>query len=94
MSGIPSPLFVEALEPYGEAFDALNTRGYRSIVGAIALLFMRYRSAPTRERKQIRWVLLAGVMAILLGSIGFVLPEFGVIPPPGHEFSVLTVVSA
>ena len=63
-------------------------------MGAIALLFMRYRSAPTRERKQIRWVLLAGVMAILLGSIGFVLPEFGVIPPPGHEFSVLIVVSA
>ena len=91
VSGIPSPLFVEALEPYGEAFDVLNTLGFSIVVGAIALLFMRYRSAPTRERKQIRWVLLAGVMAILLGSIGFVLPEFGVIPPPGHEFSVLMV---
>jgi signal transduction histidine kinase len=94
VSGIPSPLFVAALEPYGQAFDALNALGYLIVVGAIALLFMRYRSAPIRERKQIRWVLLAGVMAILLGSIAFVLPEFGVIPPPEHDFSVLTVVSA
>ena len=94
VSGIPSPVFVEALEPYGDAFDALNTLGYTIVVGAIALLFIRYRSAPARERKQIRWVLLAGVIAILLGSVAFVLPEFGVIPPPEHEFSVLTVLSA
>ena len=37
VSGIPSPLFFEALEPYGEAFDALNTLGFSIVVGAIAL---------------------------------------------------------
>lgn len=94
LSAIRSPLLVEALEPYGPMFDALNTIGYTVVLGGIALLFMRYRAVPTRERKQIRWVMLAGVMAILLGSIGFVLPEFGVLPPLEHEFSVMTVVSA
>lgn len=94
VSGIPSPLVVEGLEPFGQIFEALETVGYLIFLGAVALLFMRYRAAPTRERKQIRWVIFAGVVAILLGSIGFVLPEFGVIPPPEHEFSVLTVVSA
>jgi signal transduction histidine kinase len=94
VSGIPSPLVVEGLKPFGQIFEALETVGYLIFLGAVALLFMRYRAAPTRERKQIRWVIFAGVMAILLGSIGFVLPEFGVIAPPEHEFSVLTVVSA
>ena len=94
VSGIPSPLVVEGLEPFGQIFEALESVGFLIFLGAVALLFMRYRAAPTRERKQIRWVIFAGVMAILLGSIGFVLPEFGVIPPPQHEFSVLTVVSA
>ncbi len=94
VSGIPSPLFVEGLEPFGQIFEALQSVGFLIFLGAVVLLFMRYRAAPTRERKQIRWVIFAGVMAILLGSIGFVLPEFGVIPPPEHAFSVLTVVSA
>jgi len=81
VTGIRSPLFVEALEPYGPMLAALDVLGSALFLGAIALLFMRYRGAPTRQRKQIRWVLFAGVVAILVGVIPSILGELGVIPP-------------
>ena len=81
VTGIRSPLFIEALEPFGPMLVALDALGYSIFLGAFALLFLRYRAAPTRERKQIRWVLFAGVVAILVGVIPSILGELGVIPP-------------
>jgi signal transduction histidine kinase len=81
VTGIASPLFVEALESLGPMLVSLNAIGYAIFLGATALLFMRYRAAPNRERKQIRWVLFAGVVAIVVGVIPWILGELGVIPP-------------
>jgi signal transduction histidine kinase len=80
-TGIASPLFVEALEPFGPVLGSLNALGYAIFLGATALLFMRYRAAPSRERKQVRWVLFAGVVAIVVGVIPSILGGLGVIPP-------------
>jgi signal transduction histidine kinase len=85
VTDIPSPLFIEALEPYGRMLVALNTLGYSIFLGAIALLFMRYHAAATRERKQIRWVLFAGVVVVLVGVIPAIVTELGVIGPIGDS---------
>jgi signal transduction histidine kinase len=94
---IPSPLFVEALEPYGPTLVALNTLGFSIFLGAIALLFMRYHTASTRERKQIRWVLFAGVVVVLVGVIPSIVAELGVNGPSGDSSTprvALTVLLA
>jgi len=80
VSGIPSPLFIDALEPFGETFVALNALASFIFLGAIALLFLRYRATSTRERKQIRWVLFAGVVVLLVGVVPSALAGLGVIP--------------
>ena len=95
VTGIPSPLFIEALEPYGPMLATLSTLGYAIFLVAIALLFMRYHAAATRERKQIRWVLFAGVVVILVGLVPSILADLGVIPPPdsGPAQTVLSTLS-
>jgi signal transduction histidine kinase len=85
VTNIPSPLFIDALQPFGRLLVALNTLGYSVLLGASALLFMRYRAASTRERKQIRWVLLAGVMIVVVGVIPSIGAEFGVTAPIGDS---------
>jgi signal transduction histidine kinase len=92
ISGIPSPLFVKALQPYGRMLATLNTLGFAIFLVAIALLFLRYHAATTRERKQIRWVLFAGFVVILVGVIPSMLAGLGVSPPPGNSL-VQTVLS-
>jgi signal transduction histidine kinase len=81
LEGIRNWLFIEALRPYGATFASLNALTSLVFLGAIGLLFMRYHSASTRERKQIRWVLFAGVVVILVGVVPSTLDGFGVIPP-------------
>ena len=93
VTGIPSPLFIKALEPYGSMLATLNTLGYAIFLGAIALLFMRYRAAANRERKQIRWVLFAGVVVILVGVVPSVLAGLGVIKSPDNSSTVQVVLS-
>jgi signal transduction histidine kinase len=93
VTGIASPLFIRAVEPFGPMLVTLNTLGYSILLGAIALLFMRYRAARTRERKQIRWVLFAWVVAIVVGVIPFFLSELGVIPPIQDSSPLLAVLS-
>jgi signal transduction histidine kinase len=92
VAGIPSPLFIDVLEPLGPALDGLNTLASFIFLAAVALLFMRYRRAATRERKQIRWVLFAGVIAIFLALIPTVLSDLGVIPYFGPGSVVPTVL--
>ncbi len=83
VADIRSPLFIAALAGYGRAFAALDALTYSLLLGAVWLLVLRYRAARTRERKQIRWVLFAGVAAILVGVIPTLLGEIGVIPKMG-----------
>ena len=92
VTGIPSPVFIDALAPFGPLLVTLNTLGYAIFVGAIALLFMRYRAAATRERKQIRWVLFAGVVVVLVGVVPSILAGLGVIPPLETNPTVQTVL--
>jgi signal transduction histidine kinase len=96
VSGIPSPLFVAALGPFGSALVAVNVLAYGIFLGAIVLLFMRYRASAIRVRKQLRWVLLAGVVAALVGVIPSTLAGLGVIATPENgsaEQAVLSTVS-
>lgn len=92
LSGIRSQVFIEALEPYGPMLATLNTLASLISLGAIVLLFMRYRAAPDRERKQIRWVLFAGLVGILVGLVPLVLGELGVLPPLEHSLNLQAVL--
>jgi signal transduction histidine kinase len=91
LGGIRNGLFIEALQPYGPMFVSLNTLASLVFLGAIALLFLRYHAAATRERKQIRWVLFAGVVVILVGVVPSTLADLGVIPPPENSSTIQTV---
>jgi signal transduction histidine kinase len=93
LGGIRNGLFIEALQPYGPTFASLNALTSLVFLGAIALLFLRYRAAADRERKQIRWVLFAGVVVILVGVVPSILADFRAIPPPDNSSTVQTVLS-
>jgi signal transduction histidine kinase len=93
ITGISSPVFIRALEPFGPVMVTLNTLAYAIFLGAIALLFMRYHAAATRQRKQIRWVLFAGVVVTLVGVVPSILSGLGMIPPPENSSTVQTVLS-
>jgi signal transduction histidine kinase len=93
LSAIRSGLFIESLQPYGPIFDSLNALVPLVFLGAIALLVMRYHSAATRERKQIRWVLFAGVVVILFGMVPSILADLGVFPRPEDRSTVQTVLA-
>jgi signal transduction histidine kinase len=60
---------------------------------AIGLLFLRYLATTARERRQIRWVLFAGVVVTLFGVIPTVLAELRAIPPTPINSAVLTALS-
>jgi signal transduction histidine kinase len=93
LGGIRNGLFIEALRPYGTAFASLNSLASLVFLAAIALLFMRYHSTSTRERKQIRWVLFAGVVVILVGVVPSILADLGVIPPPEDSSTAQTALA-
>lgn len=89
VTNIPSPLVVESLVPYGSILSALVPVGYFIVVGALIMLSLRYRDGSEHERKQIRWVVYGGAMAILIPLTAFVLSEIGVIPPREHTIAGL-----
>jgi signal transduction histidine kinase len=95
VTGIPSPLFIKALQPYGPFLATLNALGFAIFLGAIGLLFMRYHATSTRERKQIRWVLFGGCVVILAGVVPSILAGLGLISPPenGPVQTVLSTLS-
>lgn len=92
VENVPTPVLVDALAPYGEALSSLVSLSYVLFLGAVVLLIMRYRNAPSRERKQVRWVLYGGTTAIVLGVVPYVLAETGVIAPITHG-AVASMVS-
>jgi signal transduction histidine kinase len=94
LGGMRSPLFLEALEPLGRPLASLDELAPLVFLGAIALLFLRYRAAPEREQKQIRWVLLAGCLAGILATAPLILAGLGLIPRAGSaELSVLSTLT-
>jgi signal transduction histidine kinase len=92
VTGIPSPVFIAALERYGSMLVTLNALGASIFLVAIALLFVRYHASSVRERKQIRWVLFAGVVVILVGVAPSILAGLGVIPSPANSPMVQTAL--
>jgi signal transduction histidine kinase len=84
VQGISSPLVFEWLAPLGTVFANLASVGFLLILGAIGVLYLRYRTASNGERKQVRWVLYGGAVAILIAGMPFALGEIGVIAPLGH----------
>jgi signal transduction histidine kinase len=93
LTGMHNPLFIRALEPYGPITVTLNALAPIVVLGAIALLYARYRAASGREQKQIRWVLLAGCTVGILALAPFILGGLGLIPRTGLSSTVLTVLS-
>ncbi len=92
---VPSPLFVEALQPVGPAVIALGSLIYALFIWAVWLQVRRYRGAQERERKQVRWVLFGGVSAIGLGVFPSLLEALGVIDPLVHgSLASLIIVPA
>jgi signal transduction histidine kinase len=96
--GIISPLFIESLRPLGPMFAALDDQSYLIAGAAIALLFLRYRVSALRHRKQIRWVLFAGLVSVLvvlgprmLGALG-VLPGFSELSTPSEAAVLIPFV--
>lgn len=92
LEDIPNPLAIEALTPFEGAFRALWGLSYIVFAGAVALQFLRYRSAGRRERKQLRWVLFAALISMAVGLLPFALEAVGVIDPMGHA-SVSAIVA-
>lgn len=85
---IETPLLVSALAPLGDLLSSLVALSYSIFLVAIVMQVMRYRSATTRERKQVRWVLFGGCFAILIGIIPFLLESLGLIRPIGHTLGI------
>lgn len=81
---VRSPFFVPALETFGPAVNILGSLAYALFIWAVVLQVMRYRHASDRERKQVRWVLYGGAVAIVLGVIPSLLETLGMIAPLVH----------
>lgn len=85
IADIPSPVVADWMLPYGSALSTVSSLSYIVVLGAVVVLFMRYRNTTDRERKQVRWVLYGGAMAILIAATPFALGEMGLIPPLQHN---------
>lgn len=81
---VTSPFYVSSLSSVGSLIDALTAISYGLFLGAVALQVLRYRRAPSRERKQVRWVLFGGVTAMVFGVIPNLLDVLGIIDPIVH----------
>ena len=77
---ISSPLSIDALESWAPLVGALSALTYAIFLGAIGLLFVRYRAASDRERKQMRWVLFGAVVVVLVWVVPATLAALSVIP--------------
>ena len=91
---IRSPAVIAALVPFGPALEALASVAYLILLVAVALQVKRYRQAPIRERKQVRWVLFGGALAGLIALVPFLLAEVNIIPPLDHGSPLLGAFSS
>ncbi len=77
VSGVESPFYVESLDALGPWSLLASSLGYLVLFGGLWLQVKRYRRASLRHKKQVRWVLYAGVVAGTLALIPFLLSELG-----------------
>ena len=86
-----NPLGIEGISVLLEALSRVG--GILVLVGsvvALASVFVRYRSAPSRQRQQLKWFFFALVAAAILAlPVGLVLETMGL-----YELSNLTVTVA
>ena len=95
MDEIDSPYVIEPLESLGPLIlDVTSLAFVLVFLAAVWFQILRYRQAATRERKQVRWVLFGGGMALLLGLIPFALGALGVTPTLTHGMVANAVFSA
>ncbi|HZD23524.1 MAG TPA: hypothetical protein VE569_09005, partial [Acidimicrobiia bacterium] len=85
MDNIPSPIVVHWLVPFGGLTSALGQGSYLLILVAVVFLFLRYRHASLRHRKQIRWVLFGGGTLVFLAVVALVFQLLGLMSPPAHD---------
>ncbi|MFQ5522578.1 MAG: ATP-binding protein [Acidimicrobiia bacterium] len=88
LDDVASPYTIEALVPYGAAVNqaGLMLAGL-VFTGAMLLQILRYRRAPVRERKQVRWVIFATSLAVVIGLIPTILVSVDVMDPLGHSLA-------
>ncbi|MDX1468150.1 MAG: histidine kinase [Acidimicrobiia bacterium] len=85
---VSSPYTVDALLPFGVAIDtAANALAGTAFFIAVPMQIARYRKAPIRERKQVRWVIYAIGVAVAVGVTPYVLETLGVMDPLGHTLA-------
>ncbi len=65
-----------------------------SIVVAVALLWVRHRGAGPRERTQLRWLLWAGIMCVLLVVAGTTLAVSGAVTTVLLDLAVITLAAS
>jgi signal transduction histidine kinase len=87
VAGISSPIYVAALGPVGPLVTVGTYLSYLVIVAGIAALLIRYRRTSRREQRQLRWVLLAGIVAIAAGIVPAALAQSGFVPVFVHDVS-------
>jgi signal transduction histidine kinase len=86
LSNVASPLVVEPFVPYGGLIAGLSTFAYAAAVGGgLLLLILRMRTATRRERKQVRWVLFAGMVALVVLIGPMLLTALGIVDASAHE---------
>jgi len=68
---IASPFYVDALGALGPAVTTASLLAYLVTGAGVASLFVRYRRTTAAEQRQLRWVLLAGVVTILFTIVPY-----------------------
>jgi signal transduction histidine kinase len=81
---VPSPLVIDGLDSLGPLFEVLTALPFAVFLGSVVMLILRQRDASRRERRQVRWVLWAGVIAMLAGVAPMVLSALGLTDPLTH----------
>jgi signal transduction histidine kinase len=89
VDSVASPIYLPAFEPLGAGVAMASRLSYLVVLLGIGLLLARYRTTSTHERHQLRWVLLAGVIAVIFGSLPPLLHESGGVPVFGHDLTAL-----
>lgn len=67
---------------------------FGSIVGAVALVWQRHRQAGATERTQLRWLLWAGIMCVLLVVAGVVFSIGGLATTIALDVAVTTLAAS
>ncbi len=93
VSGVRSPYVIEWLAPYGSFIAAISSIGFLLVLVAIVFLYLRYRTASDHERKQMRWVLYGGTVALLIAGIPYALGQLGLAPTLDHGAIAAIVTS-